>query len=490
MLFNSMDYLCFFPIVVIAYFFLPKKIRNIWLLAASYYFYMSWNAKYGFLILLVTINTYFLGLAIEKLKKRGGTAEKYLTIAIILNIGILFLFKYTDFFINNLNRILQRINGHVIDKPFDWVLPIGISFYIFQAVGYVIDVYREKVPAEKNFFQYALFISFFPQLVAGPIERTENMMHQLKDGTDFDVEKARRGLLLILWGIFLKVVLADNIAVIVTNVYSDFNSYTGMQIALATMLFAIQIYCDFGGYSYIAIGSAQVLGYKLMNNFDCPYFAGSVTEFWKRWHISLTSWFTDYVYIPLGGNRKGTARKYINTLVVFGLSGLWHGASWNFIAWGLINGLFIIYEKLTVKQKEYNTNFFEINKLSYAYRGMQRVKTFLLICFTWLFFRADSFRTALSMLKKIFQLPNFRMSFADLNSLGVSAKTIKVILCGTLLLFLLDWLNYKKIDIKQFILNQNFLCRYFIYMAFIMILIIYGNYGGNHAQTEFIYFQF
>lgn len=385
---------------------------------------------------------------------------------------------------------MQKINGNIIEKQFDWILPVGISFYIFQALGYMIDVYREKVCAEKNFLRYALFISFFPQLVAGPIERTRNMIHQLKDGKDFEVDSARRGLLLILWGIFLKVVLADNIAIIVTNVYSDFNSYTGIQIVLATMLFAIQIYCDFGGYSYIAIGSAQVLGYKLMNNFDCPYFATSVTEFWRRWHISLTTWFTDYVYIPLGGNQKGAVRKYVNTLIVFGLSGLWHGASWNFIAWGLINGILIIYEKATIKQREYNTDFFEINKLTSLYHRMQRIKTFFLICFTWLFFRADSFRTALSMLKRIFQSPSFSISIADLNGFGVSTKILMTILCGILILFLVDWLKYKNIDIKLWILNQNFLCRYLIYMVLIMCLMIYGNYGGNHVQTEFIYFQF
>lgn len=490
MLFNSMDYLCFFPIVVILYFVFPKKRRNIWLLVASYYFYMSWNMKYGLLIFLVTMLTYFGGLLTEKSKKMRGRGKVYLIIFVVINLSILILFKYTDFIINNLNLIIHNINGSIIEKPFDFILPVGISFYIFQALGYLFDVYREKVPAEKNFLRYALFISFFPQLVAGPIERTGNMMHQLKDGTDFDVENVRQGLLLILWGILLKVVLADNIAMIVTNVYSDFNSYTGMQIILATMLFAIQIYCDFGGYSYIAIGSAQVLGYKLMSNFDCPYFAGSVTEFWRRWHISLTSWFTDYVYIPLGGNRKGIARQYINTLIVFGLSGLWHGASWNFIAWGFINGILIIYEKLTVKQREYNADFFEINNLSYAYRGMQRIKTFLLICFTWLFFRADSFRTALAMLKRIFYFPCFGTLFVDLNSFGVSTQAITVILCGTILLFLMDWLRYKNVDIKQWTLNQNFLCRYLIYMSLIMILIMYGNYGGNHVQTEFIYFQF
>lgn len=427
---------------------------------------------------------------LENSENLGGGGKICLAIFTVINLFILILFKYTDFIINNLNHILQNVNGTVIQKPFHLILPVGISFYTFQALGYMIDVYREKALAEKNFLRYALFISFFPQLVAGPIERTGNMMRQLKEGTDFHVENVRQGLLSILWGILLKVVLSDNIAMAVTNVYNGFSAYNGIQIVFATMLFALQIYCDFSGYSYIAIGSAQVLGYQLMNNFDCPYLAGSVTEFWRKWHISLTSWFTDYVYIPLGGNRKGIARTYVNTLIVFGLSGLWHGASWNFIAWGLINGILIIYEKLTVKQKEYNAEFFERNGLSCVYHGMRRVRTFLWICFTWLFFRADSFKTALSMIKKIVHPPFSGLSSASLINFGITSKTASVIVGGTLLLFLIDWLKYQNVDVKQWILNQNFLCRYLLYMTLIIILIIYGNYGGNHVQTEFIYFQF
>ena len=334
MLFNSFQFLIFFPIVLIVYYVLPNKIKYFWLLVASYYFYMCWNAKYALLILASTIITYISGLLIDKVKnsdkteKSKDTLKKWVVAgSFITNLGILFYFKYINFTLNIITQVLGKVHIQLNAPVFDIILPVGISFYTFQALSYTMDVYRGEIYAEKNFFRYALFVSFFPQLVAGPIERSKNLLKQLAVPKKFDFVKARDGFLLMIWGYFLKVVLADRIAIFVDTVYGDYQTFNGWYIAVATILFAVQIYCDFAGYSTIAMGAAEILGIDLMENFDAPYLSASVADFWRRWHISLTSWFKDYLYIPLGGSRKGKVRKYINKLIVFLVSGLWHGAN-------------------------------------------------------------------------------------------------------------------------------------------------------------------
>lgn len=341
MLFNSIDFLIFLPIVVLIYFILPAKIKQMWLLTASYYFYMCWNAKYALLILTSTIITYCSGLFLEKAKNletEQKVKERYKKIivafSVISNLGILFYFKYTNFALEIVTAFLSGINIEITVPVFDIMLPVGISFYTFQALSYTIDVYRDDIYAEKNFLRYALFVSFFPQLVAGPIERSKNLLKQLAEPKKFKFENMREGLLLMLWGFFLKIVLADRIAIFVDTVYGDFETFSGYYLVVATMLFAVQIYCDFSGYSTIAMGTAKILDITLMENFDAPYLSASVAEFWRKWHISLTSWFKDYLYIPLGGSRKGKLRKYINKLIVFLVSGLWHGAQGSYILWG------------------------------------------------------------------------------------------------------------------------------------------------------------
>lgn len=264
----------------------------------------------------------------------GGWKKCGLGISITSNLMILFFFKYFDFVISNINSILYTLNIEIFEPAFDVILPVGISFYIFQAIGYIIDVYRGEIRAEKNFFKYALFVSFFPQLVAGPIERSKNLLHQIDVPQKFSFERMREGLLVMLWGYFLKIVIADRIAIFVDKVYGNYMLYEGIYLSVASILFAFQIYCDFAGYSIIAIGVAKILGFQLMENFNAPYLAQSVSDFWRRWHISLSSWFRDYVYIPLGGNRRGKGKRYVNLLVVFIISGLWHGANWNFVVWG------------------------------------------------------------------------------------------------------------------------------------------------------------
>lgn len=388
MLFNSIDFLAFYPIVVTVYFVIPNKVKNIWLLAASYFFYMSWNAKYAVLILTSTIITYASGLMIERVKGAENDEvrkEKYLKAIVacsfILNLGILFFFKYMNFTLNTLESLLGLLHISVKMPAFDIILPVGISFYTFQALSYTMDVYRGEIYAEKNFLQYALFVSFFPQLVAGPIERSKNLIRQLAVPKKFNFDNFREGILLMIWGYFMKIVLADRIAIYVDTVYKDPATYGGWYLIVATVLFAVQIYCDFGGYSVIAIGTARVLGINLMENFDAPYISFSVSEFWRKWHISLTSWFKDYLYIPLGGSRKGKLRKYINIMIVFLVSGLWHGASFSFIIWGGLNGFYKVAAEVLMPVRERVRKALGINTRALWYRLLLAAGTFVLVDF-------------------------------------------------------------------------------------------------------------
>lgn len=347
MLFNSIDFLIFFPLVAAIFFVIPKKLRYIWLLIASYYFYMSWNPKYAILIALSTFITYISSIFIQKYNDQKRIVLKKVCLAgsIVSNLSILCLFKYANFIIINISKLLSILNIGIIERRLDLLLPVGISFYTFQALSYTIDVYRGEIKAETNIFKYALFVSFFPQLVAGPIERSKNLLCQINNIDHISVwnfEQVKRGFLLIMWGLFQKLVIADRAALLVNTVFQHYQNYGFLEIFTAAILFAFQIYCDFGGYTNIARGSACVMGFHLMNNFRQPYLAQNIKDFWRRWHISLTSWFTDYLYIPLGGNRNLRHRKYLNILIVFGVSGLWHGASWNFIVWGLLHAIYQI----------------------------------------------------------------------------------------------------------------------------------------------------
>lgn len=342
MLFNSFNFMFFFPLVVLVYFVIPKRGRYIWLLFSSYIFYMGWNPKYALLIAFSTVITYFGGILLERFndqadEKARSRKKGILVATIFINIGILIYFKYFDFILQNINLLLESCGVTAFNKGFDIILPVGISFYTFQALGYIIDVYRGEIKAEKNILRYSLFVSFFPQLVAGPIERSKNLLRQIDNVENIGIwnySRIKNGLILMLWGFFLKMVIADRAAILVDNVYDAYWMYGSIELILATVLFAIQIYCDFSSYSLIAIGAAKVMGFELMENFNTPYFSCSVKEFWSRWHISLSTWFRDYLYIPLGGNRCSKKKKYRNLMITFLVSGLWHGASWNYIFWG------------------------------------------------------------------------------------------------------------------------------------------------------------
>lgn len=343
MLFNSLNFLVFFPVVVMVYYLLPRRICWIWLLVSSYYFYMSWSPRYAILMAISTSITFFSGIGIDKLEKLEAIKNKtkwkkaVVAISFIANIGILMFFKYFDFLLDHLNIFLRVVGMSAVTRPFDIILPVGISFYTFQALGYTVDVYRGDIKAEKNIFRYALFVPFFPQLVAGPIERSTSLLRQVSEVPErrhFDSGNVVKGLEWMLWGLFLKMVIADRIAIMVNTVFDQYYLYHSFALIVGAVSFAIQVYCDFASYSVIALGAAKVLGFEMTENFKVPYFSLSIREFWRRWHISLSAWFRDYLYIPLGGNRHGRLRKHVNTMIVFLVSGLWHGANRTFVLWG------------------------------------------------------------------------------------------------------------------------------------------------------------
>lgn len=424
----------------------------------------------------------------------GGVLRKaVLAICLIINIGILFFFKYYNFVFVNISFLCGKIGLPFRYTQFDILLPVGISFYTFQALGYIIDVYRGELKAEKNFLKYALFVSFFPQLVAGPIERSKNLLKQLELPTFFSVDNARQGLFTMAYGLFLKIVISDNIGNVINPIlnYSNYYGYHGMVVAACFVLFAFQIYCDFHGYTQIAIGSAKVLGYQLQENFNGPYLAKNIKDFWRRWHISLTSWFTDYVYIPLGGNRKGTIRKYINTAIVFLISGLWHGASWGFVIWGGINGLYLILHDITKNIKENLIMRLKIDTTAFGWKFLTRIGTFFLVDYAWIYFRADGLREALSMQKHIFSnlSPQYIFSNQFWQMFGSYTNLLTIIL-SIAIVMTLDCLQYKGIDWKKSVLNQQIFFRWFIYISILFIILMCGVYGTGNEQTQFIYFQF
>ncbi len=416
MLFNSLEFLIFYPVVTLAYFLMPTlRVRNLLMLAASYFFYMQYKPEYALLMLLSTLIDYIAALGMSKTEKKI-TKRLWLTLSLFGNLGMLFFFKYFNFFNINVAGLLSFFNVAYQPLSLDVLLPVGISFYTFQTLSYTIDVYRGDLPAERDFFDFALYVSFFPQLVAGPIERSTNLLPQFKVHHEFDTKRASSGLRLMLWGFFKKVVIADRLAVIVDTVYNNPTSYSGVIYIIATIAFAFQIYCDFSGYSDIAIGSARIMGFGLMNNFERPYLSKSITEFWRRWHISLSTWFRDYLYFPLGGNRKGYFRTLFNLFIIFLVSGLWHGASWTFVIWGALNGIAIVIEKILgigsksgkkeyMEQKalERRKKPFVLRFLSAVVGIIPTILTFAFTCFTWVFFRARSVTEAFYMLPRFLE---------------------------------------------------------------------------------------
>lgn len=478
MLFNSFEFLIFFPCVVLAYYLIPRRFRNVWLLFVSCYFYLSWDFLYIFLLLGITLITYLAAWGIEKADRKISQSKKavYLkkicvAVCLLLNFGLLCRFKYSLF-----------TGGNI-------VLPVGISFYTFQSFGYVMDVYRGKTAAEKNFLKYALFVSFFPVQTSGPIERSDNLLKQIQTERKFEWENVKTGLSLMLWGYFLKLVMADRIAIFVNAVFEK--EMGGVYAILATLLFGIQIYCDFAGYSSLAIGAARVLGFRLLENFDAPYLSKSVSEFWRKWHISLTSWFRDYLYIPLGGNRKGKIRKYINIMIVFLVSGLWHGAGWKYLIWGGLNGAYQVIGDVLKPVKKKITDCLHMNRHSFLYQTLQKILTFLLVDFAWLFFKAESAGSALRIIRKTFTEFDWKvMTDGSLYQLGLSCMEFRFMLLTILALLVVDILHEKRIYMLNLLKERNICIRAFGCAVLLMIVVAFGVYGVNYDVGTFIYFAF
>ncbi len=476
MLFNSLHFLLFFLFTTLAYFSLPLKGRWVLLLVASCYFYMAFIPVYLLILGIVILVDYTAGIYIEK--SQGGYRRLLLIISLVANIGILSFFKYYDFFNSQITALLANI-GLANPAPMlgdllpGIVLPIGLSFHTFQSISYTIEVYRGKQPAEQNLGIYSLYVLFYPQLVAGPIERPQAMLHQFRKFHPFDWTRVRYGLLMMGGGFIKKVVIADRMALVVDPAYSHVATASGSTLLLATLFYSIQIYCDFSGYTDIAIGAGNVLGIRMMKNFDTPYLATSIADFWRRWHISLSTWFRDYVYIPLGGNRRSTARTYANTLAVFGLSGLWHGADWKFIIWGLLHGFYLIVGQAWPSQKEPDVSR-KLQLNSFFGRRMNQLLTFSLVTLTWVFFRAESTGDALLVLSKIIHLDKI-----DISQLPI--QPMELTLCIILIISLLAesrWLLFiRKAS------NQTFWLTVPIVIAVCYFL-------GVFTANQFIYFQF
>lgn len=495
MSFNSIQFFIFFPIVTIIYFLIPSKIKYLWLLIASYYFYISWNPRYAFLIGFSTIITYLSGLIMGHFndiydKNKAKKLKKICVLfSCIINLGILFIFKYFNFFLEGFNFVFNSFNYSLPISSLDLLLPVGISFYTFQALSYTIDVYRNDIPCEKNLWKYALFVSFFPQLVAGPIEKSKDLLYQFNTTSKFDYTRTKNGLIQMLWGYFKKIFVADRLSIVVNTVYNSPEGYSGFQIIIPTIFFAFQIYCDFSAYSDIAIGSAKVLGFNLTQNFKQPYFSKSIKEFWRRWHITLSSWFKDYLYIPLGGNRKGVFRTYINIMIVFLCSGLWHGASINFVIWGGLHGLYQVIGNILMPIRNKINNAFNINTDTFGNRLFKTIFTFILVDFAWIFFRANSFSDSIIIIKNLFNFNPWILTNGELFNLGLNGPEFMMAIIGIIIVMIIDNIS-RKVNCIEELQKQNLCFRWFVYIATITIILIFGVYGSGYSESQFIYFQF
>lgn len=488
MSFNSPLFLACLPVVVLLYWVLPQRFRWIMLLAASYAFYMSWNAWLIFLILFTTLVSYFSGLLMQKHGDSKKIKRACMIITVVCCLGVLFFFKYFTFVVNLVIDILNLGSLDIPEFTFSLILPVGISFYTFQTLSYVIDVYRGRITAERHFGYYALFVTYFPQLVAGPIERPENLIPQLKAERKFKADDLFDGLKIALVGYVKKIVIADGVAAYVNAVYNNVGASTGATALLATVLFAVQIYCDFSGYTDIAIGVARMMGIKLMNNFDRPYTATSIKDFWRRWHISLTSWFTDYVYIPLGGNRCKLWRWALNVMIVFLLSGLWHGAALTFVVWGGIHGVYQIIGKLKKLAVDKAVKGGKLKHMpdNAATRFIRRAVTFGLVCFAWIFFRGNSLSDCGVIIAKIFS--DWSGSIAALKAISFDATAALCVMLSAAVLALLPHVSaYDRSSMTGTVSAARYVTYAYMIIAVAIAWVALISGGG---ESSFIYFQF
>ena len=480
MLFNSLEFLVFFPLVVMLYFMLSFKWRMPMLLLASYYFYMCWKPVFAFLMFFTTFISYISSHGVDK-SKSIRAKKLWVAFSLVVNLGILFIFKYYNFFNESMRSLATHMNIPYGLPSLDLLLPVGISFYTFQALSYTIDVYRGDQKVEPKFWRFVLFVSFFPQLVAGPIERSTNLLPQFYIKHKFDPTRASYGLKRMMIGFFKKVVVADRISAVVNSVYNNPHEYTGTYLIVATIMFAFQIYCDFSGYTDIAIGAAKVMGFDLMENFKRPYFSKDIVEFWRRWHISLSTWFKDYLYIPLGGSRKGKFRHYQNIMIIFLVSGLWHGASWNFVIWGFLHGIYQVLFLLTSKFRKALSNILNLDKIPIIPNLFRIIITFIAVDFAWIFFRANSFSDAIYIIKNLFV---FTTPFEP-SKLGITDFSFQVGVGAIILMELIHFFQRSEKSYKIF-MKFPLPIRWVAYYGLILVILVFGAFGSG----EFIYFQF
>ena len=492
MLFNTFEFFVFFPVVTILYYVLPFKARWFWLLMASCYFYMAFVPIYILILGGTIVIDYFAGIYIEK--SAGYNRKALLILSLVSNIAVLLVFKYYNFFNENLTHIFDSFHSKNPIPFLSILLPIGLSFHTFQAMSYTIEVYRGNQKAEKHFGIYALYVMFYPQLVAGPIERPQNILHQFHEKKIFDYNNLAAGLKLMAWGLFKKVVIADRLAAVVNEIYADPKNYSSLPLVIATLFFTIQIYCDFSGYSDIAIGAARTMGFKLMENFNRPYASSSISEFWSKWHISLSTWFRDYLYIPLGGNRVKVSRLYFNLFFVFLVSGFWHGANWTFIVWGALHGLYLIFALITKDFRIKINQIFLLNRFPGILKFINISITFILVSFAWIFFRASNISDALYIAKNcIVGLPtdiikavkNENMQRLNLVYLGYDKLNFAFLIMPVVLMELIQHFQ-TKLKRKNILATQPVFVRIAGYSCLILSIIFFGKFGS----IDFIYFQF
>ncbi len=483
MLFNSLNFAIFLPIVFILYWFATKgnlRLQNILLLVSSYYFYACWDFRFLFLLIFSTFLDYYTGIKIyEATNKRKKLFWLWLSIGI--NIGFLGVFKYYNFFAASFTDGLQLLGFKANLGSIQVILPVGISFYTFHGLSYVIDLYKNRIEPERNIINYSVFVSFFPLLVAGPIERATHLLPQILKKREFSYSKAVDGLRQILWGLFKKIVIADNCAEYANTIFNNSADFSGSTHILGALFFTFQIYCDFSGYSDIALGTARLFGIDLLKNFAFPYFSRDIAEFWRRWHISLSSWFKDYLYIPLGGSKGGMLMKIRNTFIIFLVSGFWHGANWTFIVWGFLNALYIM-PSIIFNTNRNNLDIVASGKYLPTLKEFIAIAmTFSLTVFAWIFFRAVDVTHALSFISEIFSGSLFTMPYFP----GIEQSVLVMFL--TVLFLIIEWLGREQQYALKIISNIKLIhFRLFIYYAVILTILFFGNFNEN----QFIYFQF
>ncbi len=482
MIFNTIDFAIFLPIIFILYWFVINKSilrQNLLITISSYVFYGWWDWRFLSLIAFSTSVDYIVGKKLSITQKKSSRKLLLFT-SVFVNLGFLGFFKYYNFFLENFVDAFSFFGYSIKSNSLNIILPVGISFYTFQTLSYTIDVYKKKIEPAKDIISFAAFVSFFPQLVAGPIERAKNLLPQFYKNRNFDYYKAVDGMRQILWGLFKKIVIADNCAVFANQIFDNYQDYSGSTLILGAIFFTFQIYCDFSGYSDIAIGTARLFGFNLMQNFAFPYFSRDIAEFWRRWHISLSTWFRDYLYIPLGGSRGSNYQKIRNVFIIFLVSGFWHGANWTFIVWGALNAIYFL-PIMLMKRNRINTDIVAKNRLFPSIKELvSMIITFSLTVFAWIFFRSESVNDGFSYLCNIIDSSVFTLP----NLITPKLEMIYTLFC-ILILLLFEWKNREKI----YALNINHLSkfnRWAIYLTIILMIITFGTFN----QNEFIYFQF